>query len=120
MPPFGCLVATSAPRLDSLSFRVAALAPLSPGRDDLRSSFRARPLDLVSPSAFIRLAKGRVTSPCSPRASSISVSFPRAKSEWITVLLLNSDIRDGLSLRDYPALSLRSQPSLGSYSQVRY
>ena len=67
-------MAISAPRLDNLPFRVAALAPLSPGRDHLRSSLRARALDLVSPSAFIRLAKGRVTSPCSRRVSSISVS----------------------------------------------
>ena len=67
-------MAISAPRLDNLPFRVAALAPLSPGRDHLRSSLRARALDLVSPSASIRLAKDRVTSPCSRRVSSISVS----------------------------------------------
>ena len=66
-------MAISAPRLDTLPFRVAALAPLSPGWDHLRSSLRARALDLVSPSAFIRLAKDRVTSPCSRRVSSISV-----------------------------------------------
>ena len=65
MPPFGCLVAISALGLDNLPFRVAALAPLSPGRDHLRSSLRARALDLVSPSAFIRLAKDRVTGPYS-------------------------------------------------------